>query len=91
MLGHREPSGPALLRRERISRQAALYIALYSLAGAIFAYDGCTVNISGTTLFDNNSASINDGVETVRPCVWGVCERCERACVWELSMMLKGL
>ena len=90
MLGHREPSGPALLRRERISRQAALYIALYSLAGAIFAHGGCTVNISGTTLFDNNSASTGDGGETVRACVWGVCDKRERACVWQLRMMVKG-
>ena len=46
--------------------------------------------ISGTTLFDNNSASTIDGGETVRACVWGVCEKRERACVWQLSMMVKG-
>ena len=88
-LGHRETWGPGLLSRERISRRT-LYIALYSLAGAIFAYDGCTVNISGTTLFDNNSASTYNGGETVRACVWGVCEKRERACVRQLSMMVKG-
>ena len=88
MLGHREPSGPALLRRERISRQAALYIALYSLAGAIFVHAG-TVNISGTTLFDNNSATAVDGGETVRARLWEVCEKRERACVWQFSMMVK--
>ena len=90
MLGHREPSGPALLRRERISRQAALYIALYSLAGAIFAHGGCTVNISGTTLFDNNSASTVDGGEAMLARVWEVCKRRERASVWQLSMTVKG-
>ena len=45
--------------------------------------------ISGTTLFDNNSASTIDGGETVRACVWGVCEKRERACVWQLSMMVQ--
>ena len=67
-----------------------LYIALYSLAGAIYAYAGCTVNISGTTLFDNNSASIYNGGETVRARLWEVCEKRERACVWQLCMMAKG-
>ena len=67
-----------------------LYIALYSLAGAIFAYAGCTVNISGTTLFHNNSASTFNGGKTVRARLWEVCEKRERACVWELSMMVKG-
>ena len=77
-----------MLRRERISRQAALYIALYSLAGAIFVHAG-TVNISGTTLFDNNSATAVDGGETVRARLWEVCEKRERACVWQFSMMVK--
>ena len=66
-----------------------LYIALYSLAGAIFAYAGCTVNISGTTLFDNNLASTIGG-EAMRTRVWEVCKRRERTCVWQLSMMVKG-
>ena len=51
---------------------------------------GSTLYISGTTLFDHNSVSTYGGGETVRARLWEVCEKRERACVWELSMMVKG-
>ena len=58
-----------------------LYIALYSLAGAIIAFAGCTVNISGTTLFDNNLASTIDGGEAMRTRVWEVQKTWTNVCM----------
>ena len=50
---------------------------LTSLAGAIYALDGCIVNISGVTFFNNTSR------------VWELREKVERACDLRFSM-IKG-